>query len=105
MSGRQFRATPILDVADAVNKAVRYAPRLTNRKPTKAMKAFSEMVRTTEKVEDRKIFSKLSETTFYQDRYTIRRMGDRFEIWDAETHDVYGPYPTHADAVTAVRAL
>lgn len=114
MSGnRQHRATPLLDLAPAISAlgiAVKKSVKVTRlsrsgRKPTKAMRAYSAQVRATEKKADRVIFSKLSETTFYHDRYTIRRMGDRFEIWDAETHDVFGPYPTHADAVTAVRAL
>ena len=107
MSGRQHRSTPLLDlgrVADAVSKAVRSAPRSKSRKPTKAMLAFGEKTRATQK--DRKAFHRLtSETTFYHGRYTIRRIGDSFEIWDAETHDVYGPYATHGDARIAVGGL
>lgn len=108
MSGRQFRSTPLLDVgaiAAAVNRAVKSAPRSKSRKPTNAMKAFAAGARN--KREDRKTFGKLLEVTFYGagDRYTIRPIDRQFEIWDAETHDVYGPYPTHADALQAVRAL
>lgn len=115
MSGNHQRATPSPDeirhALSAVGADVRKATRSISitpkrtKKPTKDMKAF--LAGSRNKVEDRKTFGKLLEVTFYGagDRYTIRPIDRQFEIWDAETHDVYGPYPTHADAVIAVRAL
>ena len=92
MSGNnQHRATPhdLGAVAAAVNRAVKSAPRSKSRKPTNAMKAFAAGARN--KREDRKTFGKLLEVTFYGagDRYTIRHVDGKFEIWNADTHDVY----------------
>ena len=108
MSGNnQHRATPhdLGAVAAAVSRAIKSAPRSKSRKPTNAMKAFAAGARN--KREDRKTFGKLLEVTFYGagDRYTIRAVDRHFEVWDADSNAVYGPYPTHADAVIAVRAL
>jgi hypothetical protein len=107
MSGVRLRGTtPILDlgpVAAAVKRAVWTAPKSKSRKPTKAMLAFHEGNRATKK--ERTQFGKIAETIFYQGRYTIRQIDGKFEIWDAETSDVYGPYPTHADARAAVGRL
>jgi hypothetical protein len=38
-------------------------------------------------------------------RYAIKSVGAHYEVWDAETHDVYGPYRTYDDAKQAVRRL
>ncbi len=113
MSGGQKGFTPTIDLGHAISavgasvrKATRAVRILPKRKQlTRSMKAFAAA--TKNRQEERKTFGKLLQVTFYGpgDRYTIRAVDRQFEIWDAETHDVYGPYPTHADAVTAVRAL
>jgi hypothetical protein len=112
MSGGQKGFTPVLDLAriSAVGAEVRKATRAFRivkrpKKPTKVAAAF--LASSKNRVEDRKSFGKLLEVTFYGpgDRYAIRNVGDGYEIWDAETHDVYGPYRTYDDAHQAVRRL
>ncbi len=111
MSGGQKGFTPTIDLGraiSAVGVAVKNSVKVTRlarsgRKPTKAMKAFREGNIASKK--ERAQFGKIAELTFYQDRYTIRKFGDVFEAWDADTHDVFGPFPTHADALTFVRGL
>ena len=109
MSARQHRGiTPLLDIApitDAVSRAVRYAPKQKpKRKPTKAERVFAQVTRATPK--DRKAFHKLtSETQYYGGRYMIRRIGNQYEIFDAESSAVFGPYLTHGDARLAVEGL
>lgn len=103
--GKHTASLDLSAISAQVRKATRYVRIPPKRKPSKAMKAYSQMLRATTKASDRKAFGKIAETTFYQDRYTIRPAGDEFEIWDAETHDVYGPYRTLDDAKTFVRGL
>lgn len=103
---------PTIDLAPAISAveiAVKKSVKVTRlgrigRKPKKSMtKPYSEMQRATKAQRD--AFALLTEATFYGGRYTIRPVGDGYEIWDAESHDVYGPYRTFDDARGAVRRL
>ena len=102
MSARQFRPTPILAVAREVERAVLRAPKPRRRKPSKSERLFersskashSERMRFREQVD-----------ALVGGRFAIRLINGRYEIWDADSHDVFGNYRTYDDAFHAAEKL
>ena len=102
MSARQFRPTPILAVAREVERAVLRAPKPRRRKPSKSERLFersskashSERMRFHEQVD-----------AMVGDRFAIKLVNGRYEIWDAYSSDVFGSYRTYDDAYHAAEKL
>lgn len=92
MSGRQFRSTPLLDVADAVNKAVRYAPKakkLAGRLPAQVRRAMQPT-----KAERERFLEKYVTASCFDVRYAIRPIGNAFEVWDTASSEILGTFET-----------
>ena len=99
MSGRQFRAWPLIDlshIAAGVQTAVRKTP-----KPPKRRKesAFVAACKPTPRHRDD------FESQFLDDhvRFHVKRVGHEFEVWDRNSSNVFGPFATHADARLWIR--
>lgn len=102
MSGRQFRAWPLLDlsaIGAGVQTAVRKTPRPPKRRKESAfVKACKPTSRHREDFEARYLDIGNEHVRFH-----VRRIGHDWEVWDTQSSDVYGPFKTHADAWGWVR--
>ena len=107
MSGRLRGLTPILAVAREVERAVLRAPKPRRRKPSKAMREFDERLRVNDD-KHRELRKALKHSLFDNligGRFAIKEVNKRFEIWDADSHDVFGNYRTYDDAFHAAEKL
>lgn len=104
MSGRQHRATPLLDlgaIGRAVNGAVARAPKA--RKPWGPLPA-----KVRRAMQQTKAQREAAEAKFYAAfvhvRFHIQPTGEGFEVWNVETHEVCGTFPTFSRAKTYVES-
>lgn len=100
MSGRQFRSTPLLDVADAVNKAVRYAPKA--KKPWGPLPAKVRRAMQGSKAQREAAEAKFA-AAFVHVIYHIQPTGDGFQVWNVQNHKVEGTFQTFRKASEYVR--
>ena len=102
MSARQFRPTPILAVAREVERAVLRAPKPRRRKPSKSERLFERSSKATHS--ERMRFHEQVDA-LVGGRFAIRLINGRYEIFDADSHDVFGNYRTYDDAYHAAEKL
>jgi hypothetical protein len=98
---RSYRAWPLIDlshIASGVQTAVRNSP-----KPPKRQKesAYVKACKPTPRHRDDFEAQFLSAND--DGRFHIQRIGHKWEVWDKDSSDVYGPFATHADARVWVR--
>ena len=102
-----FPPVPILEVGRAVERAAKAAPKPRRRKPTKAMREFDERLKANDD-KHRELRKSLKHSLFDSligGRFAIKEVNKRFEIWDADSHDVFGNYRTYDDAYRAAEKL
>ena len=102
MSRCPFPPTPILALARDVERAVRYAPKPKRRKPSKSERLFERSSKASPS--ERMRFIEQADG-LVGGRFAIRLINGRYEIWDADSHDVFGAYRTYADAFHAAEKL
>jgi hypothetical protein len=102
MSGR-IGFTPIIDIGRAVEQATKAAPKRRHRKPTKAEVAFETKSKPTLAEQIR--FIKYEAGGLVYGRFAIKLVNGRYEIWDSESHDVFGSFRTYEDALCEARRL
>lgn len=105
MSGGQKGFTPTIDlgpVGRAVNAAIRKAPKA--KKPWGTLPAKVRRAMQPTKAQRRDFDAKYVEASTFHVRYQIKAIGDGFEVWDVQTHDVVATFPTLTRARSYVEA-
>jgi hypothetical protein len=97
-----FPPVPILEVGRAVERAVKNAPKSRRRKPSKSERLFERSSKATHS--ERMRFHEQVDA-LVGGRFAIRLINGRYEIWDADSHDVFGNYRTYDDAYHAAEKL
>ncbi len=102
MTRNWFPPVPILEVGRAVERAVKTAPKTRRRKPSKFERLFE---RSSEATHTERMRFHEQVDALVGDRFAIKLVNGRYEIWDAYSSDVFGSYRTYDDAYHAAEKL